>query len=198
MVLSSYSNWETDFQNVNPEIVPVQADQQYWDPFDHHFAFFDPYIKLNNNFLHLKNYTPLLQLLPETISYESFSSFPCPKRQKLVEDQCLTPDFFDGVDLNSYLVLLQDNHHQIQSTNQINSKKNGDKKYVSAQSITARERRRKITRKTQELGKLVPGGTKMNTAEMLQSAFKYVKFLQDQLRILQLINSFSIFFYNNL
>ncbi|GMJ12935.1 hypothetical protein HRI_004962700 [Hibiscus trionum] len=190
MVLSSYSNWETDFQNINPETVPVQADQQYWEPFDLPFAFVDPYIELNNNFLHPENYSPLLQLPPETISYESFSSFPCSKRQKLVEDQCLTPGFFDGVDLNSCPVLLQDNHHQIQSTNQVSSTKNGDEKCVSAQSIAARERRRKITRKTQELGKLVPGGTKMNTAEMLQSAFKYVKFLQAQLGILQLMNSF--------
>ncbi|KAE8680315.1 Transcription factor bHLH52 [Hibiscus syriacus] len=62
-------------------------------------------------------------------------------------------------------------------------------KSVSVQSIAARERRRKITKKTQELGKLVPCGSKMNTAEMLQSAFKYVKYLQAQLGILQLMDS---------
>ncbi|KAK6947179.1 Myc-type, basic helix-loop-helix (bHLH) domain [Dillenia turbinata] len=62
---------------------------------------------------------------------------------------------------------------------------------VSAQSIAARERRKKITDKTQELGKLVPGGHKMNTAEMLQAAFKYVKFLQAQLGILQSVTSLS-------
>ncbi|XP_023001636.1 transcription factor bHLH52 [Cucurbita maxima] len=56
---------------------------------------------------------------------------------------------------------------------------------LSAQTIAARERRRKITAKTQELGELVPGGSKMNTAEMLSSAFKYVKFLQAQVAILQ-------------
>ncbi|KAK8627036.1 hypothetical protein V6N13_134665 [Hibiscus sabdariffa] len=189
MVLSSYSNWETDFQSVNPET--VEADQQFWDPFELPFAFIDPYIELNNNFLLPGNYTPLIPLPPpETISCENFSS--CPKRQKLVEDQCLisTPGFYDGVGLNSCPVLLQDNHHQIQSTDQVNGKNNSGEKCVSAQSIAARERRRKITKKTQELGKLVPGGTKMNTAEMLQSAFKYVKFLQAQLGILQLMNSF--------
>lgn len=36
---------------------------------------------------------------------------------------------------------------------------------LSAQSVAARERR-KITEKTRELGKIVPGGEKMNTAEM--------------------------------
>ncbi|XP_042030102.1 transcription factor bHLH53-like [Salvia splendens] len=55
---------------------------------------------------------------------------------------------------------------------------------LSAQSIAARQRRRRITVKTQELGKLVPGGTKMNTAEMLQSAYKYIKFLQAQVALL--------------
>ena len=60
---------------------------------------------------------------------------------------------------------------------------------VSPQSIAARERRRKITEKTQELGKLIPGGSKMSTAEMFQAAYKYVKFLQAQLSILQSVGS---------
>nr|AKN09540.1 basic helix-loop-helix transcription factor [Salvia miltiorrhiza] len=55
---------------------------------------------------------------------------------------------------------------------------------LSAQSIAARQRRRKITLKTQELGKLVPGGQRMNTAEMLQSAYNYIKFLQAQVALL--------------
>lgn len=63
---------------------------------------------------------------------------------------------------------------------------------VSVQSIAARERRRKITEKTQELGKLIPGGSKMNTAEMFQAAYKYVKFLQAQLAVLQLIPSIRV------
>ncbi|KAL0352743.1 UNVERIFIED_CONTAM: Transcription factor [Sesamum angustifolium] len=56
---------------------------------------------------------------------------------------------------------------------------------LSAQSIAARQRRRKITEKTQELGKLVPGGRKMNTAEMLQAAYKYIKYLQAQVGVLE-------------
>ncbi|XAR50772.1 hypothetical protein NMG60_11005195 [Bertholletia excelsa] len=58
---------------------------------------------------------------------------------------------------------------------------------LSAQSMAARQRRRKITEKTQELGKLVPGGHKMNTAEMFQAAFSYIKFLQAQVDILQMM-----------
>lgn len=60
---------------------------------------------------------------------------------------------------------------------------------LSSQSIAARERRRRIAEKTHELGKLIPGGQKLNTAEMFQAAAKYVKFLQSQVGILQLMQT---------
>ncbi|BAT96933.1 hypothetical protein VIGAN_09025800 [Vigna angularis var. angularis] len=64
-------------------------------------------------------------------------------------------------------------------------------KTISPQSLAARERRRKISEKTQELGKLVPGGPKMNTAEMLHAAAKYVKYLQAQVNLLELTKSLA-------
>lgn len=72
------------------------------------------------------------------------------------------------------------------STTSIVKNKSG----LSAQSVAARLRRRKITEKTQELGKLIPGGQKMNTAEMFQAASKYIKFLQAQVGMLELMGSF--------
>ncbi|KAF8410290.1 hypothetical protein HHK36_002816 [Tetracentron sinense] len=60
---------------------------------------------------------------------------------------------------------------------------------LSAQSIFARHRRRKNTEKTQVLRKLIPGETKMNTAEMFQAASKYVRYLQAQVRLLELMGS---------
>ncbi|ERM94702.1 transcription factor bHLH53 [Amborella trichopoda] len=60
---------------------------------------------------------------------------------------------------------------------------------LSAQSVAARIRRKKISEKTRELGKLIPGGTRMNTAEMLQEASKYVIFLQAQLSLLEFMAS---------
>ncbi|GAU29099.1 hypothetical protein TSUD_58650 [Trifolium subterraneum] len=65
------------------------------------------------------------------------------------------------------------------------------KRLSRCKSIAARERRRKITEKTQELGKLVPGGPKMNTAEMLNVVANYVKFLQAQVGILQVMGTLS-------
>ncbi|XP_062113020.1 transcription factor bHLH53-like [Humulus lupulus] len=66
---------------------------------------------------------------------------------------------------------------------------NGGRLVLSPQSIAARERRRKISEKTEQLGMLIPGENKMSTAEMFDAAAKYVKFLQAQLAVLQLIAS---------
>ncbi|KAF5808152.1 putative transcription factor bHLH family [Helianthus annuus] len=66
---------------------------------------------------------------------------------------------------------------------------------VSAQSMAARVRRRKISEKTSELGKLVPGGHRMTTAEMFQAAFKYIKFLQAQVGVLEQMPSSPVFHY---
>ncbi|PNX82310.1 transcription factor bHLH52-like protein, partial [Trifolium pratense] len=73
----------------------------------------------------------------------------------------------------------------------VGCEKKVNEKTISPQSIAARERRRKITEKTQELGKLVPGGSKMNTAEMFNAAANYVKFLQAQVGMLQVMGTLS-------
>lgn len=97
----------------------------------------------------------------------------------------------DEADYHQYIApIVFDNssydHQNIKDLNKPN-------KVLSAQSIAARQRRRKITEKTQELGKLIPGGNKMNTAEMFQAAYKYVKFLQSQVYLLQLMASFQVY-----
>lgn len=81
---------------------------------------------------------------------------------------------------------------KLTASGSVENGKRDDQKHASAQSITARERRRKITVKTRELGSLVPGGTRMKTAEMLHAAYKYVKFMQTQVGLLQLISSFQV------
>ncbi|XP_062211622.1 transcription factor bHLH53-like [Phragmites australis] len=59
----------------------------------------------------------------------------------------------------------------------------------SVQSTTARERRKRISEKTGELSRLIPGGHKLNTAEMLQEAARHVKLLQAQVGMLALMHT---------
>uniref|UniRef100_A0A0E0MMM8 BHLH domain-containing protein n=1 Tax=Oryza punctata TaxID=4537 RepID=A0A0E0MMM8_ORYPU len=60
----------------------------------------------------------------------------------------------------------------------------------AVQSAAARERRRRISNKTAELSRLIPGAARMNsTAEMLQAAARHVRLLQAQVGMLALMHS---------
>lgn len=65
----------------------------------------------------------------------------------------------------------------------------GNGSHQAAQSAAARERRKRISQKTAELLRLIPGGHRLTTAEMLQEAARHIKFLQAQVGMLALMRS---------
>ncbi|XP_057870928.2 transcription factor LRL3 [Cryptomeria japonica] len=56
---------------------------------------------------------------------------------------------------------------------------------VEPPSVAARHRRNKIREKISSLEKLIPQGSKLDTARMLDEAIKYIKFLQAQFDVLE-------------
>uniref|UniRef100_A0A803QH95 BHLH domain-containing protein n=2 Tax=Cannabis sativa TaxID=3483 RepID=A0A803QH95_CANSA len=108
----------------------------------------------------------------------------------LLPEQVAVPENY--LDQNQQVMMINNNNPYSEMVitgadhvSELKRRSSSSSKVVSPQSMAARERRRKIAEKTQELGKLIPGGNKMTTAEMFQAASKYVHFLKAQISVLQ-------------
>ncbi|KAJ6770795.1 TRANSCRIPTION FACTOR BHLH83-RELATED [Salix purpurea] len=198
MALSFCSNWGSSLQHHNlqeiteyPQCDVEIGNDQFFacnDSLMFSDAFINPLYEVEEQLVYSDSYTNLLphfsspsdnmiSLPPEIFPPEDFESYHCLKRPKTYTDHfnsTFEPSFFEGYAPNPNTGLPE-----------FFSRNPSPRTY----SIAARERRRKITEKTQDLGKLIPGGHKMNTAEMFQAASKYVKFLQAQIGVLELMGS---------
>ncbi|KAL1538399.1 hypothetical protein AAHA92_27152 [Salvia divinorum] len=211
MALSYYSNWDSF---PPPEFPAIDADPQLQSLFNPDDYLVDPIDAFCNSLLsddlpfaddgipfdfdHLNsNYQQ------QQHRYHDDEPFPhFPKRQKLCDPHQFYPSFAPLQDYPMPEFVLPpppplpafpaggfsmgswESGRMNEESGRMNEESGGS---LSAQSVAARQRRRRITAKTQELGKLVPGGQKMNTAEMLQSAYKYIKFLQAQAGLLEFL-----------
>nr|GEV95010.1 Myc-type, basic helix-loop-helix (bHLH) domain-containing protein [Tanacetum cinerariifolium] len=72
---------------------------------------------------------------------------------------------------------------EVSSVKALKQDASNEERSLLAQSLVARASRRKISDKTQELGKLIPGRQKMNTTETFQAVFKYVRVLHSSNQI---------------
>lgn len=216
MALSFCSNWGSLEHHFNPDTSSCFQETQPELVFDCNSALantcVDPVLLQPDDFFYADNCTN--QLLPyfstSPSDYLSQQIFPLDELQ-YYHKSCgnnyfsnFTPGFFDGYAPNPGLVPestlpevvapLPETAYAcgISPPPSIVKKPITESFQLSAQSIAARERRRKITEKTRELGKRIPGGNKMNTAEMFQAAFKYVKYLQAQVAILETIGPIQV------
>ncbi|XP_077211262.1 transcription factor bHLH52-like [Tasmannia lanceolata] len=214
MALSCYSNWET-FQHLNPEMCTFHQELPelpqelcFYNDFSTQNTLTDPFYEIedyiyseeNTQLLphHFPSYPPSLSFSQDFIPLNEFDYYPYPKRARYC-DEFYSQDFlfnsFDGSvetscpvpEFSPEFVFPPAGFHIPTgfSVGDDESSKKNNGVCLSAQSVAARQRRKKISEKTQELGKLIPGGSKMNTAEMFQAAFKYVKYLQAQVGILE-------------
>ncbi|XP_050368878.1 transcription factor bHLH52-like [Argentina anserina] len=197
-------------QNLEAELVGdffQCVNAGYSNPHNFLDPWFDPCNLLNLENPDVDHLYPAPSFKPDRFTVEPY---PHPKRRKCVKDyhfQDLTPSFSNGFVPNpcprtDYFPggfttpALNFQHAEVvngitRKTSVENVGKKLEERRISPQSIAARDRRRKITEKTQELGKLVPGGNKMNTVEMLTAAYNYVRFLQAQMGILEFMGSFQ-------
>ncbi|KAJ0082716.1 hypothetical protein Patl1_11493 [Pistacia atlantica] len=167
MALSLWDQY-TDLQHYfNPEMLSFQppAAGEFEDDFDYYFNFF----RISNNIFDISDHQYFSSSsLPDNFIFplEDFESPPP------------LPEFLPEISTPPLAGFSFEKSSSTESTDHESSTKKLTGVSLSAQSIAARQRRRKITEKTQELGKLIPGSHRMNTAKMFQAASKYIKFLQ--------------------
>nr|CAA8287674.1 Unknown [Brassica napus]CAA8392289.1 Unknown [Brassica napus]CAA8403945.1 Unknown [Brassica napus] len=178
-----------------------QPQMQFHQPFVQEEAPSQTFLELTDFDSFSDQFLPPQETYPPYPKAETFdeihyldSFLPTPKRQKLVNSSYHCNTHFPNPNLDivqqaSVFPEFRVHDFPLVFKAGLGDQDGAKKPKLSSQSMAARERRRRIAEKTHELTKLVPGGQKLNTAEMFQAAAKYVKFLQSQIGILQMMQT---------